>query len=144
MQMVYFPGACFFDAKGKCYTLTVSNEVAEKRPDGRDKSTMLYEYSFMTYNGIGASLKIGWDEFKPMYRGKPKEDAPKLDISKIRRWSFMIRSFFDFQHGDFNLKISSLGGYRLGNGNEKEEEEKNQSIELATPAKSMGRCCTLQ
>jgi hypothetical protein len=130
------------DAKGKYYTLTVSNEVAEKRPDGRDKSTILYEYSFITYNGTGASLKIGWDEFKPMYRGKPKEDAPKLDISKIRRWSFMIRSFFDFQHGDFSLKISSLGVYRPGNGNE-EEEEKNKSIELATPAER-GRCCTLQ
>ena len=143
MQMVCFPTACFVDVKGKYYTLTVSNEVAERRPDGRDKSTTLYEYSFMTYNGIGSSLKIGWDEFKPMYRGKPKEDAPKLDISKVRRWSFMIRSVFDFQDRDFSLKISSLVVYRLRNGNE-EEEEKNKSIELAKPAESMGRCCTLQ
>ena len=90
------------------YTLTVSNEIAEKRPDGRNKSTVLYEYSFMTMNGVGLSVKIGWDQFKPMYRGKPKEYAPKLDISKIRRWSFMIRSFFDTQCGDFSLEIMSL------------------------------------
>jgi len=136
------PPARLVDEKGKYYTLTVSNEIAEKRPDGRDKSTILYEHSFMTYKGIGASLKIGWDKFKPMYRGKPKVDAPKLDVSQIRRWSFMIRSFFDFQHGDFSLKISSLGVYRLGHGGEKEEQ--NKSIELTQPAEISGRCCTLQ
>ena len=117
MQMVCFPTACFVDVKGKYYTLTVSNEVAERRPDGRDKSTTLYEYSFMTYNGIGSSLKIGWDEFKPMYRGKPKEDAPKLDISKVRRWSFMIRSFFDEQDGEFRLCLRCVCGYLKGEGN---------------------------
>jgi len=33
---------------GKQYTLTVSNELPQKRPDGRDVSTVLYEYSFNT------------------------------------------------------------------------------------------------
>lgn len=129
--------------KGKVYTLTVSNEIAEKRPDGRNKSTVLYEYSFTTMNGVGLSVKIGWDQFKPMYRGKPKESAPKLDISKIRRWSFMIRSFFDTQYGDFSLEIMSLHLVKLPRVDEKEEERKERVEKVQVTIKSR-ECCTLQ
>ena len=102
---------------GKQYTLTVSNEIAEKRLDGRDQSTLLYEYSFETTKGpLKKYLK--WDEFKPMYRGKPKEDAPGLDLGNIRRWSFMIRSFFDKQYGEFSMTINCVCAF---------EEEKGSS-----------------
>ena len=140
---IFVPPRFLANAKGKYYTLTLSNKIAEKRPDGRDKSTILYEYSFMTYNGTGASLKIGWDEFKPMYRGRPKEDAPKLDVSKIRRWSFMIRSFFDTQYGDFSLEIMSLHLVKLPRVDEKEEERKER-VEKVQVTKKSRECCTLQ
>jgi hypothetical protein len=89
----------------------LSNEIAEKRPDGRDVSTLLYEYSFDTTEG-GMKKHIKWNEFKPMYRGRPKDDAAELNAAGIRRWSFMIRSFFDQQHGEFSMSIRSVCTYQ--------------------------------
>jgi len=48
---------------------------------------------------------VKWKEFKAMSRGKPKDDAPELDVGNIRRWSFMMRSFFDKQSGEFSISI---------------------------------------
>lgn len=97
--------------EGKRYTLTISNEIADKRPDGRDASTLLYEYSFDTSNGRHGRY-VEWNEFQPMYRGKPQKDAAPLNPADIRRWSFMIRSFFDQQHGEFSLSIRSVSAYQ--------------------------------
>jgi Complex I intermediate-associated protein 30 (CIA30) len=104
------------DAIGKQYTLTVSNEIAEKRPDGRDASTIVYEYSFETISAEPMRKYAQWNEFKPMYRGKPNEGAPELDLSRIRRWSFMIRSFFDKQRGDFNIGIRRISAVQGDEG----------------------------
>lgn len=98
--------------QGKRYTLTISNEIAEKRPDGRDRSTLLYEYSFHTDYTGPLKRYVKWAEFKPFYRGKPKEDAPKLDTANIRRWSFMIRSFFDKQHGEFSMCMNCVCAFQ--------------------------------
>jgi hypothetical protein len=89
----------------------LSNEIAEKRPDGRDASTLLYEYSFDTTESR-MRKHIKWNEFVPMYRGKPKDDAAELNAAGIRRWSFMIRSFFDQQHGEFSMSIRSVCAYQ--------------------------------
>ena len=121
---------------GKRYTLTVSNDISGKGPDGRDESSVLYEYNFGASHG-GMRKKILWYEFKPVYRGKPKEDAPELDLAKIRRWSFMIRSFFDEQDGEFDLSIRSIFAYK-----EKAEstgEQDKEGVEAVSVMKSASR-----
>lgn len=32
-----------------------------------------------------------WRDFKATYRGREKEDAPPLDLTKVARLSFMMR-----------------------------------------------------
>jgi Complex I intermediate-associated protein 30 (CIA30) len=95
---------------GKRYTITLSNEIAEKRPDGQDASSVLYEYSFHCL-GDSELRKVEWNEFEAQYRGKPKDDAPPVDVGRIRRWNIMIRSFFDAQHGEFAMGIRSISAY---------------------------------
>jgi hypothetical protein len=125
-----------FTYVGKRYTITVSNEIAAKRPDGRDQSTILYEYSFDPEHGPYRRY-VKWDEFKPFYRGKPKEDAPGLDIGCIRRWSFMIRSFFDRQHGEFRVAINCVCAYREKAG----EKDRKKTGETKG---GKGKWCSIQ
>ncbi|KAL0934218.1 complex I intermediate-associated protein 30 [Colletotrichum truncatum] len=89
----------------KKYTLTLKDEILPPREDGRDQSTISWEYDFISEAG---EVTILWDNFKPTYRGKPKPDAKPLDLSNIKRISFMMRSFFGEQQGDFNLTIAHL------------------------------------
>jgi Complex I intermediate-associated protein 30 (CIA30) len=95
---------------GKRYTLTVSNELPDKRPDGRNASTLLYESNFVV-ESYPMKVHLKWESFAATYRGKPKDGAPSLDLASIRSWSFMIRSFFDKQHGDFSISIRSVSMY---------------------------------
>lgn len=82
---------------GKTYTLTLKDEVLPKRPDGRDQSTVSWEYDFVSpTSGDGGGpgdqvLYVPWSDFKPTYRGKPKPDAPELDLAHVRRISLMMR-----------------------------------------------------
>ncbi|KAF5502118.1 Uncharacterized protein CGCA056_v014476 [Colletotrichum aenigma] len=89
----------------KKYTLTVKDEILPPRDDGRDQSTISWEYDFVCDTG---DVKILWSDFKPTYRGKPKLDAKPLDLSSIKRISFMMRSFFGEQEGDFTLTVAHL------------------------------------
>lgn len=90
---------------GKKYTLTLKNEVLPKRTDGREQSTLSWEYDFV---GNDAELFIPWDDFKPTYRGKPKSDGEPLDLGTIRRISIMMRSFFGEQEGPFRLEMKYI------------------------------------
>lgn len=75
---------------GKKYTLILKDEVLPKRPDGREQSTVSWEYDFVCQD---TDLFIPWGEFKPTYRGKPKSDADSLDLEDIKRVSIMMRRF---------------------------------------------------
>ncbi|KAI1846071.1 hypothetical protein JX265_000994 [Neoarthrinium moseri] len=90
---------------GKKYTLTLKDETLPKRPDGREQSTVSWEFDFATH---GEERFIPWDEFKPTYRGKPKPDARPLDLKNVQRVSIMMRSFFGDQQGPFRLEIESI------------------------------------
>lgn len=94
---------------GKRYTLNLKNEMPEKREDGRDKSTLEYAFSF---NAPATTEKYGvfvpWNSFEPYYRGRKQKNAKSLDTSSIRRFSIMIRSFFDKQEGEFSLRIFAI------------------------------------
>lgn len=59
-------------------------------------------------------IEIGWSEFKPHYRGReiPRDDErwKPLDTEGIYEISFMCRSGFGKQQGDFGIIIESLSG----------------------------------
>ncbi|KAH8840825.1 hypothetical protein MCOR02_005886 [Pyricularia oryzae] len=99
-------------ADNKTYTLTLKNDILPTGPDGREQSTVSWEYDFVALGdgdkeGETKQVKMPIDQFKPTYRGRPAEDA-KLDLANIKRISFMMRSFFEKQDGDFSLTIKSL------------------------------------
>ncbi|KAI1816564.1 NADH:ubiquinone oxidoreductase intermediate-associated protein 30 [Poronia punctata] len=87
---------------GKKYTFIVKDEILPTRPDGREQSTVSWEYDFV---GDEVDLHIPWKDLRPTYRGKPKSDAKPLDVANIKRISIMMRSFFGEQQGPFNLEI---------------------------------------
>lgn len=71
-------------------------DALPKRPDGREQSTVSWEFDFeVDGQGRAAGGKdvvvMPFAEFKATYRGKPKEDADPLDLSRITRVSFMMR-----------------------------------------------------
>ncbi|ETS78194.1 hypothetical protein PFICI_10256 [Pestalotiopsis fici W106-1] len=91
---------------GKKYTLTLKDQELPKRPDGREQSTVSWEYDFTHEKDHKAF--VPWSAFKPTYRGKPKSDAEPLDLKSVRRVSIMMRSFFGEQQGPFRLEIESI------------------------------------
>ncbi|KAK8069759.1 hypothetical protein PG994_006375 [Apiospora phragmitis] len=109
---------------GKKYTLTLKDEVLPKRPDGRDQSTVSWEYDFISpKDGDGdddsedRELYVPWSDFKPTYRGKPKLDAPELDLANVRRISLMMRSFFGEQEGAFRLEVAYIAAFKEASRN---------------------------
>ncbi|MCJ1395795.1 hypothetical protein MMC18_008681 [Xylographa bjoerkii] len=103
---------------GKMYTLIVKNEVPQsKRDDGQEMSSVSWEYDFNTTEssvGSGQTTKVWvpWKEFKATYRGREKKDAEPLKKGEIRRFSIMMRSFFEKQEGDFELVLASISAAR--------------------------------
>ncbi|POS79199.1 complex I intermediate-associated protein 30 [Diaporthe helianthi] len=102
-------------ADSRRYTLTLKDEILPRRPDGRDQSTVSWEYDFV----VGAAgeeattagstrLVIPFGDFQPTYRGKAKPDADPLDLKGVKRISFMMRSFFGTQEGDFSIVFNSV------------------------------------
>lgn len=75
---------------GKKYTVTLKDEVLPRRPDGRDQSTVSWEYDFVAGAEPG-KVVIPFRDFKPTYRGRSKPDAEPLDLSSVKRMSFMMR-----------------------------------------------------
>ncbi|KAH8164437.1 hypothetical protein CIB48_g3798 [Xylaria polymorpha] len=68
---------------GKRYTLVVKDEVLPTRPDGREQSSVSWEYHFAGH--ATAELDIPWGDLTPTYRGKAKPDAKPLDLARIKR-----------------------------------------------------------
>ncbi|CAI7571118.1 unnamed protein product [Penicillium glandicola] len=96
---------------GKRYTFSLTDEIPQRRPDGREQSALVWEYDFCA-NETGHTVRMLWKDLRPTYRGKPVEDARPLDLSHIRRFRIMIRSFFGEQQGDFSLKVQSIELFR--------------------------------
>lgn len=79
-------------ADGKRYTLTLKDELLPKSPNGREQSTISWEYDFKAYKD-GEKLYVLWDDFKATYRGRDKKDANPLDLKHIKRISIMMRRY---------------------------------------------------
>ncbi|KAI1109309.1 NADH:ubiquinone oxidoreductase intermediate-associated protein 30 [Nemania sp. NC0429] len=90
---------------GKKYALVVKDEILPKRVDGREQSTVSWEYDFA---GSAGELDIRWLDLKPTYRGRPRPDAKPLDLASIKRISIMMRSFFGEQGGPFELELRHI------------------------------------
>ncbi|KAJ5116211.1 hypothetical protein N7456_000559 [Penicillium angulare] len=105
---------------GKTYTLTLKDQILPKRPDGRDRSSVSWEFDFKSKSG--GNLFIPWGAFRATYRGREVEGG-KLDLKSIKRVGIMVRSFFGEQEGDFELGIYSISALRGARRVEEEEEE---------------------
>lgn len=76
------------EGDSKKYTIVLKDHILPKRPDGRETSTISWEYNF---EGSESETLIPWHELKPTYRGKPKPDAEPLNLSNVKRISIMCR-----------------------------------------------------
>ncbi len=76
----------------KKYTLILKDELLPKSPNGREQSTVSWEYDFEGYDD-GGKVFVHWDEFKATYRGREKKDAKPLDLKHVRRISLMMRRY---------------------------------------------------
>lgn len=78
------------ESDGKKYTFNLKDESLPKRPDGREQSTVSWEYDF---DGKKKDIFIPWSDFKPTYRGKPKADAEPLNLENVQRIGLMMRRY---------------------------------------------------
>ncbi|KAL8392383.1 hypothetical protein RB595_002539 [Gaeumannomyces hyphopodioides] len=97
---------------GKTFTVTLKSEILPPSSDGREQSTVSWEYGFCVLPEQGDQVKtrrveMPLSDFKATYRGREVKDAT-LDLANIKRITFMMRSFFGEQDGDFNLTMNYL------------------------------------
>lgn len=78
------------ESDDKQYTLILKDELLPKSPNGREQSTLSWEYDFRTKNE-GEKVLVRWEDLKPTYRGREKKDAKPLDLKNIKRFSLMMR-----------------------------------------------------
>ncbi|KAK7741680.1 hypothetical protein SLS62_010917 [Diatrype stigma] len=90
----------------KKYTVILKDSVLPKRPDGREQSTVSWEYDFEVSSC--PEIVIPWHAFRPTYRGKPKPDAEPLAPGSVKRIGIMCRSFFGEQEGPFRLELDHI------------------------------------
>jgi len=70
----------------------LKDELLPKSPNGREQSTVSWEYDFKV-EGTGGFVSVTWDEFKPTYRGREKKDVEPIDLKNIKRISLMMRRY---------------------------------------------------
>jgi len=99
---------------GKQYTVTLKDELLPRSANGREQSTISWEYDFKPKSG-GEKVFAKWDDFKATYRGREKPDAKPLELKKVKRISLMMRSFFGTQEGDFSLSLVSISAAKTSN-----------------------------
>ncbi|KAK0660000.1 Uncharacterized protein DIS24_g3567 [Lasiodiplodia hormozganensis] len=101
----------------KKYTFNIKNQLLPPDPNtGREQSTISYEYDFFAPSpnatGETTTIFIPWKDFKATYRGREDPEAPPVDLTDIKRFGIMMRSFFGGQEGNFSLSIKSISAVR--------------------------------
>ncbi|KAJ6114812.1 hypothetical protein N7486_000590 [Penicillium sp. IBT 16267x] len=94
---------------GKCYTLTLKDEIPPKRPDGREQSTVSWEFDF---RATRQKIFVRFEDFRATFRGRDRDDVGQLDLKNVKRFGIMMRSFFGDQEGPFKLGIVSISAVR--------------------------------
>lgn len=83
-------------ADDKRYTLVLKDTILPRRDDGREQSTVSWEYD-LTVGAVGEkqgssrTVVMPLADFQPTYRGRPRPDATPLDLSRVKRITFMMR-----------------------------------------------------
>ena len=80
------------EADNKQYTVILKDELLPKSPNGREQSTISWEYDFKIKQ-VGQKVLVRWEDLKPTYRGREKKDSEPLDLKNIRRIGLMMRRF---------------------------------------------------
>ncbi|KAI1498773.1 CIA30 family protein [Biscogniauxia marginata] len=93
------------ESDGKKYALILKDQILPTLPDGREQSTLSWEYDFTSQ---AAEFDIAFEDLKPTYRGSPQPDAEPLDLTDVKRISIMMRSFFGEQEGPFSLELQYI------------------------------------
>lgn len=90
------------------FVLALKTTEPARRPDGRRESVTVYEWAFDASEGAheldlegekgekaGRSVTrlARWDEFRPMFRGRPAEDAEPFDPARIYECVSLSLSF---------------------------------------------------
>lgn len=94
--------------------MILKDELLPKSPNGREQSTVSWEYDFKGDNE-GGKVFVHWNEFKPTYRGREKEDAKPLDLKHVKRLSLMMRRYvgaFPSLQDDHPLTFSASSAHR--------------------------------
>lgn len=110
---------------GKRYTLILKNDVLPRRPDGREQSSVSWEYDFAPApSAVPTTLFIAWRDFRPTYRGRPVDalPLPVLDTARVASFTVMMRSFFGKQEGEFRLGITSIAAVKSKDKKKKKKE----------------------
>lgn len=85
----------------------ITYEAPFKRPSSADSHSQ-------GHDSIAKRIDIEWSQFKPHYRGReiPRDDERwrPLDTEGIYELSFMCRSGFGKQQGDFGVIIEGVSG----------------------------------
>lgn len=78
-------------ADDKLYTLTLKDEILPKRSDGREQSSVSWEFDFRVERQ--KTIFVKWEDFRPTYRGKDKVDAEPLNLKNVKRFGIMVRRY---------------------------------------------------
>ncbi|PYI06232.1 CIA30 family protein [Aspergillus sclerotiicarbonarius CBS 121057] len=111
-------------ADNKIYTLNLKDELPGKRPDGRERSGVVWEVDFKVQGG-GGRVRVGWEDFRPTYRGREVDggEGRKLDLRGVRRVGIMVRSFFGEQEGEFELEVEWIKGIQAETGRYRDDPD---------------------
>jgi hypothetical protein len=82
---------------GKKYTLILKDELLPKSPNGREQSTVSWEYDFKG-DSDGGKVFVHWSDLKQTYRGREKKDVKPLDLKHVKRISLMMRRYVGCFH----------------------------------------------
>jgi monofunctional biosynthetic peptidoglycan transglycosylase len=85
---------------GKAYRLRLRTDD--------DYEGIAYQAHFSTTPGEWILVRVPFDTFNPVFRGRVVSDAPQLDIDSVRRIGFIVA---DKQAGPFRLEIRWVKAY---------------------------------
>jgi Complex I intermediate-associated protein 30 (CIA30) len=82
---------CCISSQDLTYTFVLKDTLLPPNPDnGREQSTVSWEYDFQPRE-VKGGVNMRFKDFRPFYRGKPKNDSDPLKLGSIKRFNIMIR-----------------------------------------------------
>lgn len=135
LRLTVLPDSEVPESSPKNFTLVLKNTIRSKPPKEPklppqpEPAVLTYEASFTrpsaSHDAKPTYVDFGWSEFTPHYRGREisrdDERWKPLDTESIYEISFMCRSGFGKQEGDFGIIIAGLEGVRKGDLSKKVE-----------------------